>query len=404
MFPFRPQWVSPTSCSTPPTARSSAGRAPAAPRARVAFSADVAFTRPAFTPKRRAFPAAGPQPVRGLMHPAISPDGAHGRVYRARRSVARLDACRRRGARAADQRRVRRDQSGLVARRRAAGVLLRSRRRDEPLGARHEERRRPAARHRRHARRVVARRRADRVSRSAIAAAGRGGGVARGAAGARPPLRARPSQLVARRPRGGDVGAAALLVALPRGHQPGAVGGRAPDTSLDGAALRPDRWIDPMPHKSVGMREDFGPVWSPDGREMAAIVDGYLTTYPVAADGTPPVRPRRVSPELASSPSWTADSRRLLYQTVDRLPAGRSSPTAASATSCRSWSWTRARPTDVDDRARRAAVRRPHGAAARERGHRHRRQPHHAASTPHRDDLHRRHGRRCVEPARCCPA
>ena len=41
----------------------------------VEFSADVSFTRPAFTPKRHRFDLAGPQPVRGIMHPAVSPDG-----------------------------------------------------------------------------------------------------------------------------------------------------------------------------------------------------------------------------------------------------------------------------------------------------------------------------------------
>ena len=50
--------------------------------------------------------------------------------------------------------------------------------------------------------------------------------------------------------------------------------------SLDG---QPDRWFDPMPHKSVGMREDYGPVWSPDGTQMAAIIDGLLTAWPVGA-------------------------------------------------------------------------------------------------------------------------
>ncbi len=91
-----------------------------------------------------------------------------------------------------------------------------------------------------------------------------------------------------------------------------------PTPTPDGkAAFAPDRWFDPIPHKSVGMRENFGPVWSPDGREMAAIVDGYLTTYPVARDGTPTGPPRRVSQDLASSPSWAADSRHLAYQAVD---------------------------------------------------------------------------------------
>ena len=42
----------------------------------IAFSADVAFTRAAFTPKRRNFAPEGPQAVRGLMHPTIAPDGS----------------------------------------------------------------------------------------------------------------------------------------------------------------------------------------------------------------------------------------------------------------------------------------------------------------------------------------
>ena len=86
--------------------------------------------------------------------------------------------------------------------------------------------------------------------------------------------------------------------------------------SLDG---QPDRWFDPMPHKSIGMREDYGPVWSPDGTQMAAIVDGLLTVWPVARDGTPQRPPRAVSTGLAGSPTWTGDSRRLLYQSGDRL-------------------------------------------------------------------------------------
>src|SRR6185295_13778107 len=86
--------------------------------------------------------------------------------------------------------------------------------------------------------------------------------------------------------------------------------------ALDG---QPDRWFDPMPHKSVGMREDYGPVWSPDGTQMAAIIDGLLTVWPVARDGTPQASPRFVSTERAGSPTWTGDSRRILYQSDRRL-------------------------------------------------------------------------------------
>ena len=86
--------------------------------------------------------------------------------------------------------------------------------------------------------------------------------------------------------------------------------------SLDG---QPDRWFDPMPHKSIGMREDYGPIWSPDGTQMAAIIDGLLTVWPVARDGTPQGSPRVVSTERAGSPTWTGDSRRILYQSDRRL-------------------------------------------------------------------------------------
>ena len=86
--------------------------------------------------------------------------------------------------------------------------------------------------------------------------------------------------------------------------------------SLDG---QPDRWFDPLPHKSIGMREDYGPVWAPDGTQMAAIVDGLLAVWPVARDGTPQRPPRFVSTERAGSPTWTGDSRRILYQSGQRL-------------------------------------------------------------------------------------
>jgi imidazolonepropionase-like amidohydrolase len=74
-----------------------------------------------------------------------------------------------------------------------------------------------------------------------------------------------------------------------------------------------------MPHKSVGMREDYGPVWSPDGTRMAAIIDGLLTVWPVDRDGAPQGPPRPLSTELAGSPTWTGDSRRILYQSGSRL-------------------------------------------------------------------------------------
>ena len=75
VFPFRAQFVATGEILY--TADGVVKRRPVAGGAArtVAFSADVAFTRTAFTPKGRAFDATAPQPVRGLMHPVISPDG-----------------------------------------------------------------------------------------------------------------------------------------------------------------------------------------------------------------------------------------------------------------------------------------------------------------------------------------
>ena len=75
VFPFRPQWVSPTELLY--TADGKIKRRPAAggPARVIEFTANVSFTRPAFTPKRKNFNLAGPQPARGIVHPVISPDG-----------------------------------------------------------------------------------------------------------------------------------------------------------------------------------------------------------------------------------------------------------------------------------------------------------------------------------------
>ncbi|MET7938326.1 amidohydrolase family protein [Streptomyces sp. NPDC005322] len=72
-------------------------------------------------------------------------------------------------------------------------------------------------------------------------------------------------------------------------------------------------------HTCVSDRYDSGPVWSPDGRHMALIAESALWLLPVGADGTPDGAPRRLTDEPADHPSWSGDSRSLLYLSAGRL-------------------------------------------------------------------------------------
>ena len=79
------------------------------------------------------------------------------------------------------------------------------------------------------------------------------------------------------------------------------------------------KWYAPVPLLSIDSRGGGGPVWSPDGMKMAAIYEGVLSVWPVAATGEPIGPPRRVTSESAHAPSWQGDSRHILYQSLDQL-------------------------------------------------------------------------------------
>ncbi len=81
----------------------------------------------------------------------------------------------------------------------------------------------------------------------------------------------------------------------------------------------PDRPLDPVAHHSIGTRENDGPVWSRDGSKMAFVMDGLLQVLPTTPAGDVTGPPRAISSGIADSPSWAADSRRLLYQTARGL-------------------------------------------------------------------------------------
>ena len=94
----------------------------------------------------------------------------------------------------------------------------------------------------------------------------------------------------------------------------------------------PDRRPDPMAHRSIGTRENDGPVWSRDGSKMAFVMDGLLHVMPTTPTGDSTGPPRAITSDVADSPSWTADSKRLLYQTATGLKLAELAGLTASVT------------------------------------------------------------------------
>lgn len=86
--------------------------------------------------------------------------------------------------------------------------------------------------------------------------------------------------------------------------------------SLDG---KNDRYVSPAPAHSLGTRSKNGPVWSPDGSKMAYILDGLLWLTDVSPDGTPTGTPRPLTTEQAEAPTWTGDSKSLLFLATNVL-------------------------------------------------------------------------------------
>jgi Tol biopolymer transport system component len=78
-------------------------------------------------------------------------------------------------------------------------------------------------------------------------------------------------------------------------------------------------YVDPLPGRSIQTRGDDGPVWSPDGRRMAFVVGSLLWVVEVHQDGSFAGRPRQLTDEVTDAPSWSGDSRELLYLNNGRL-------------------------------------------------------------------------------------
>jgi imidazolonepropionase-like amidohydrolase len=80
---------------------------------------------------------------------------------------------------------------------------------------------------------------------------------------------------------------------------------------LDGG--KPHRIV-PVANRSLAYA-----AWSPDGRQMAFVEDGRLSVVAISEQWEMAGAPRRLSDELVDAPSWTGDSRSIVYLSLDRL-------------------------------------------------------------------------------------
>ena len=77
----------------------------------------------------------------------------------------------------------------------------------------------------------------------------------------------------------------------------------------------------PYPYETITNRvEGDGPVWSPDGKSMAYVLDDVLWTLPVdKSTGAPAGPPRQLTNEVADQLSWSGDSQHILYDSAGTL-------------------------------------------------------------------------------------
>jgi Tol biopolymer transport system component len=77
---------------------------------------------------------------------------------------------------------------------------------------------------------------------------------------------------------------------------------------------------DLQPYETLTNRvEGDGPVWSPDGKYMAYVVDDVLWILPVTPTGAPAGPPKELTTEVADQLSWSGDSQHILYDSAGTL-------------------------------------------------------------------------------------
>ena len=75
----------------------------------------------------------------------------------------------------------------------------------------------------------------------------------------------------------------------------------------------------PAPYESVTTRTEDGPIYAPNGKEMAFVMDDLLYVMPVDAAGHPSGKAVALNDETTDAPTWSGDSRHILYLSDGKL-------------------------------------------------------------------------------------
>ncbi len=78
-------------------------------------------------------------------------------------------------------------------------------------------------------------------------------------------------------------------------------------------------FTEPAPFQSLSTRGEDGPVYSPDQSSVAFVAESVLWVRPVDAKGIPSGPARQITHEATDAPTWSGDTKHLLYLSNGRL-------------------------------------------------------------------------------------
>lgn len=91
------------------------------------------------------------------------------------------------------------------------------------------------------------------------------------------------------------------------------------DILIINVATKARKFYSPTPYRSITTRTEDGPIYAPNGKEIAFVLDDLLYTMPVDAEGYPSGPAVKRNDETTDAPTWSGDSSHLLYLSNGKL-------------------------------------------------------------------------------------